>query len=70
MPGQVLQVMATIGDTVRGGDPIVVIESMKMELTLSAPADGTLAELTVAPGDGVVLDQPIARVDADPGAST
>jgi biotin carboxyl carrier protein len=38
---------------------------MKMELTLSAPADGTLAELTVAAGDAVVSDQPLARIDSD-----
>jgi acetyl-CoA/propionyl-CoA carboxylase biotin carboxyl carrier protein len=62
MPGNVLLVNAAVGDTVRSGDPIVVIESMKMELTLAAPADGTLVELTVASGDAVVLDQPIARV--------
>jgi acetyl-CoA/propionyl-CoA carboxylase biotin carboxyl carrier protein len=65
MPGHVLQVMAAVGDAVAGGDPIVVIESMKMELTLSAPADGTLAELTVAAGDAVISDQPLARIDSD-----
>ncbi|HLI59681.1 MAG TPA: biotin carboxylase N-terminal domain-containing protein [Solirubrobacteraceae bacterium] len=64
MPGQVLQVLAAVGDAVNGGDPIVVIESMKMELTLAAPDDGTLAELTVGPGDAVVLDQPLARVES------
>jgi acetyl-CoA/propionyl-CoA carboxylase biotin carboxyl carrier protein len=70
MPGHVLLVAAAVGDAVRTGDPIVVIESMKMELTLAAPGDGTLAELTVAAGDAVVLDQPLARVETDPGRST
>jgi biotin carboxyl carrier protein len=37
---------------------------MKMELTLSAPADGTLVELTVSPGDRVGLDQPLARIQS------
>jgi biotin carboxyl carrier protein len=65
MPGHVLQVVAAVGDVVSGGDPIVVIESMKMEMTLAAPADGTLVELTVAVGDAVVSDQPLARVESD-----
>jgi biotin carboxyl carrier protein len=63
MPGQVLLVPASVGARVRAGDPVVVLESMKMELTLTAPADGTVAELTVAPGDSVVVDQPLARVE-------
>jgi acetyl-CoA/propionyl-CoA carboxylase biotin carboxyl carrier protein len=63
MPGQVLEVNAAVGDALRAGDPVLVLESMKMELTLAAPTDGTLAELTVAAGDAVVLDQPLARVD-------
>ena len=68
MPGQVLTVSAAIGDALRAGDPVLVLESMKMELTLGAPTDGTLAELTVSPGDSVALDQPLARVDAEAGA--
>jgi biotin carboxyl carrier protein len=36
-----------------------------MELTLAAPADGTVAELSVAVGDGVIVDQPLARVEID-----
>jgi acetyl-CoA/propionyl-CoA carboxylase biotin carboxyl carrier protein len=63
MPGQVLAVSAAVGDALRAGDPVLVLESMKMELTLTAPGDGTLAELTVAAGDAVVLDQALARVD-------
>jgi acetyl-CoA/propionyl-CoA carboxylase biotin carboxyl carrier protein len=62
MPGQVLIVGAAEGDAVTAGDPIVVLESMKMELVLAAPADGTVTELTVAVGDTVSLDQPLARV--------
>jgi acetyl-CoA/propionyl-CoA carboxylase biotin carboxyl carrier protein len=64
MPGQVLLVPASVGDAVSAGDPVVVLESMKMELVLAAPIDGAVAELTVAPGDKVVVDQPLARVEA------
>ena len=62
MPGQVLLVPVAVGDTVSAGDPVVVLESMKMELVLTAPIDGSVTELTVAPGDQVKLDQPLARV--------
>ena len=63
MPGQVLLVPVTVGDAVKAGDPIVVLESMKMELTIAAPADGVVAELTVAAGDRVAVDQPLARIE-------
>ena len=53
MPGQVLLVPVAVGDTVAAGDPVVVLESMKMELVLAAPIDGSVTELTVAPGDQV-----------------
>ncbi len=64
MPGQVLLVPATVGDAIRAGEPVVVLESMKMELVMAAPIDGTVAELNVAVGDKVVVDQPLARVEA------
>ena len=66
MPGQVLLVHAAAGDRVRAGDPIVVLESMKMELVLAAPVDGQVTELNVAVGDKVTLDQALARVEASP----
>ncbi|MGH2869707.1 MAG: acetyl/propionyl/methylcrotonyl-CoA carboxylase subunit alpha [Solirubrobacteraceae bacterium] len=64
MPGQVLLVPATAGQTVSAGDPVVVLESMKMELVMTAPVDGVVAELSVAVGDRVVVDQPLARVES------
>jgi acetyl-CoA/propionyl-CoA carboxylase biotin carboxyl carrier protein len=64
MPGQVLLVHAAAGDQVTAGDPLVVLESMKMELVLTAPVDGEVVELTVAVGDKVAVDQPLARVQA------
>jgi acetyl-CoA/propionyl-CoA carboxylase biotin carboxyl carrier protein len=67
MPGQVLLVPASVGDAVSAGDPVVVLESMKMELVMSAPIDGSVAALNVAVGDRVVVDQPLARVEAAAG---
>jgi acetyl-CoA/propionyl-CoA carboxylase biotin carboxyl carrier protein len=64
MPGQVLLIPAAVGDQVQTGDPIVVLESMKMELVMSAPVDGSVAAVNVAVGDRVIVDQPLARVEA------
>jgi acetyl-CoA/propionyl-CoA carboxylase biotin carboxyl carrier protein len=63
MPGQVLVIHAQVGDALTAGDPIIVLESMKMELVIAAPVDGHLAELTVDIGDRVAVDQPLARVE-------
>ena len=41
------------GDTVANGQPLAVMEAMKMEHTITAPADGVVAELLYAPGDQV-----------------
>jgi acetyl/propionyl-CoA carboxylase alpha subunit len=45
MPGLVLRVLADVGATVTAGQPLLVLEAMKMEQTVTAPADGVLAEL-------------------------
>ena len=63
MPGQVLLVPGEVGQEVKAGDAIVVMESMKMELTITAPVDGVIREIAVGPGDTVVLDQPLAHVE-------
>jgi 3-methylcrotonyl-CoA carboxylase alpha subunit len=53
MPGKVIALLAKAGDAVTKGQPLAVIEAMKMEHTLSAPRDGTVAELLYAVGDQV-----------------
>jgi 3-methylcrotonyl-CoA carboxylase alpha subunit len=53
MPGKVLSFAVKSGDTVRRGQALAVLEAMKMEHTIAAPADGTVAELLYAPGDQV-----------------
>lgn len=67
MPGAVVAVHAAPGDLVAHGDPLVVVEAMKMEHTLTAPFDGILDEVLVAAGDQVVLGQPLARLTAQEG---
>ena len=53
-----------MGDAVEAGQTVVVLESMKMELALAAPVDGTVTELRVAVGDRVGRDEVVAKVEA------
>lgn len=62
MPGTVLSVAVAEGDYVSAGAPVVVVEAMKMEHTVTAPADGTVAELPVRPGRPVAMDALLARI--------
>jgi 3-methylcrotonyl-CoA carboxylase alpha subunit len=53
MPGAVRHVAAAAGQAVTKGDPLLVLEAMKMEFTLRAPRDGVVAEVLAAVGDQV-----------------
>ncbi|WP_326949140.1 ATP-grasp domain-containing protein [Amycolatopsis sp. NBC_01307] len=62
MPGAVVRVLAGEGDAVTAGQPLVVLEAMKMEHTVAAPADGVLSDLRVGQGDQVDTGQVLAVV--------
>jgi acetyl-CoA/propionyl-CoA carboxylase biotin carboxyl carrier protein len=64
MPGLVLNVLVAPGQEVAAQAPLVVLESMKMELTIPAPAPGRVAEVWVAPGDRVDLGAPLLRLES------
>ena len=51
--GKVLKINANVGQAVKKGDTVVTIESMKMEIPMVAPSDGTVASIDVAAGDAV-----------------
>jgi len=63
MPGNVIRLGAAVGDTVTAGQPLIWLEAMKMEHTITAPADGVLAELNVDTGHQVEVGAVLARVD-------
>ena len=65
MPGTVVKVLAAPGDHVAKGDPVVVIEAMKMEHTIGAAGDGTVTEILVEVGRQVDIDQVIAVITGD-----
>src|SRR5699024_5724982 len=61
MPGTVTTVLVADGDRVRCGDPVLVVEAMKMEHTLHAPGDGTV-QLHVAAGHRVARGEEVAQL--------
>jgi acetyl/propionyl-CoA carboxylase alpha subunit len=63
MPGKIIKVLVKNGDAVKAGQPIVVMEAMKMEHTLSAPHDGTVGALAVEPGQQVEGGAVIAVIE-------
>jgi acetyl-CoA/propionyl-CoA carboxylase biotin carboxyl carrier protein len=67
MPGTIVAVHAEAGTTVSAGTPLFVVEAMKMEHVVPAPADAVVTEVRVRPGQHVAVDEPLAVV-ADPQA--
>ena len=53
MPGTVVNVVVTAGQTVKSGEDLVFIEAMKMETPVKAPQDGTVVTIEVAKGEAV-----------------
>ncbi len=62
MPGVVLKVLKQVGDHVNRGDTVIVLEAMKMEVTATAPAAGTVASIEVKQGDQIVNGQRLATI--------
>jgi pyruvate carboxylase len=62
MPGMVTEVAVSVGQEVKAGDKLVVLEAMKMLTTVSAGADGTVAEVHVTKGDRVESDDLLVRI--------
>lgn len=63
MPGQVLRMLAEVGEQVPAGAPLVLMESMKMQLTITAPAAGTVVETAGVPGTMVELGAVLMRLE-------
>ena len=64
MPGKVVSFAVKAGDKVKAGQALAVMEAMKMEHTISAPKDGTVAELLYAPGDQVTEGAELLKLAA------
>ena len=62
MPGILISLAVEEGDTISAGDPLLVLEAMKMQNTIPSPVDGTIKSLPVAPGTQVTRDQVLAVI--------
>ncbi len=60
--GNVWKILKAPGDAVAEEEPVMILESMKMEIPVVAPREGTIAAITVAEGDAVAEDQVVARL--------
>lgn len=61
--GKVFKIEASVGQTVKRGDAVVIIEAMKMEIPVVAPEDGTVASIDVAVGDAVEAGHVLATMN-------
>ena len=63
--GTVWKIEAEVGDEIEEEDIVMILESMKMEMPIEAPADGTITEICVAEGAAVQEGQVVARMEED-----
>ena len=63
MPGKILGIKASVGQAVKKGDVIVILEAMKMENEIVAPQDGKVASIDVANGDSVESGATLATLN-------
>ncbi|MFA9378876.1 MAG: biotin/lipoyl-containing protein [Lachnotalea sp.] len=61
--GKVFKIETSIGQVIKKGDPVVVIEAMKMEIPVVAPEDGTVASIDVAVGDAIEAGVTLATLN-------
>lgn len=64
MPGVVVQLLAREGDQVAKGQPLLILEAMKMQNEIESPSDGVLAAFFVGEGEAVGAGEKLARIEA------
>ncbi len=64
MPGRVVKVLVAQGDHVKSGDPLLIIEAMKMESRVPAPINGRVATILVAEGENVKTDETLVQLES------
>ena len=62
LPGNIVGISVKVGDTVKAGQQVAVLEAMKMENTIESPVAGTVTAIHVNIGDSVPADAPIVTI--------
>jgi pyruvate carboxylase subunit B len=65
MPGTIVDVLVQVGKQVKAGDPVLVIEAMKMENEVQAPISGTVVAIHVGKGDKVTPDEALVEIQPE-----
>jgi acetyl/propionyl-CoA carboxylase alpha subunit/acetyl-CoA carboxylase carboxyltransferase component len=68
LQGTIIHIAVAVGETVREGDPLLIMESMKMEHVISAPLGGVIRAVTVSPGDTVFEGHALVFVESTASA--
>jgi len=63
MVGKILKIEKQVGEHVDEDEVVIVMEAMKMEIPIVAPASGTVKEIKVSPGEAVEAEQTLAVID-------
>lgn len=61
--GKIFKIVANVGQAVKKGDTVIILEAMKMEIPVVAPQDGTVASIDVAVGDSVEAGASLATLN-------
>jgi acetyl/propionyl-CoA carboxylase alpha subunit len=70
MPGKISKILVIVGQQVSEGDPLAILEAMKMEHTVRAPVAGTITALHVSPGDQVEAEATLVNLNQAPHPPT
>ena len=62
MPGDIIQIHVKAGQAVKAGDPLCVLDAMKMKNTIHAPQDGKISEISISEGQSVEYGTPLFRL--------
>jgi acetyl-CoA carboxylase biotin carboxyl carrier protein len=63
--GTIWKIEVGVGDAVEEDDVVIILESMKMEMPIEAPADGNITEILTKEGDAVQEGQVLAKMEED-----
>ncbi len=63
MTGKIINIVVSVGDKVNADDEVIIMDAMKMEIPIYAPADGTVKEINVKEGESVKTDQILITLD-------